>query len=274
MLRERPDDHGRRRRRRLRHRRRPALPRRRLLRPRSTSSPYQFTLPPARSRSDAQAQGGRHRRGRQPHLVGDRHVHVKDGLPDDRRSRVTARPARRTSSRARSRSTLSATDGGGGARRDPLHARRLRPDAQLAPVQRPVHAHGHDHGQVPHLGPSGNAEPVQRPDAQDRRDRARPRRSPRPRTARACSRATSPSRSTRPTPARASPTSSSSSTATTSDSSRSSSSPYEFTLPAGTLPLGTHRLKALVTDALGNRDLDRSVTITVKDGLPDHHDRL
>src|SRR5205807_5094260 len=44
--------------------------------------------------------------------------------------------------------------------------------------------------------------------------------------------------------------------------------PYEFTLPAGTLSAGTHRLKALVTDALGNSTNSSIVTVTLKDGLP------
>jgi hypothetical protein len=52
------------------------------------------------------------------------------------------------------------------------------------------------------------------------------------------------------------------------DYSRSKTSPYEFTLPAGTLALGTHRLKVNVTDALGNHTSSAPVTITLKDGLP------
>jgi hypothetical protein len=52
------------------------------------------------------------------------------------------------------------------------------------------------------------------------------------------------------------------------DYSRSKSSPYLFTLPKGSLSLGTHRLKALVTDVLGNSGWSPVSTITIKDGLP------
>ena len=44
--------------------------------------------------------------------------------------------------------------------------------------------------------------------------------------------------------------------------------------PAGTLSLGTHRIKALVDRRLGNRTWTLTVTFTLKDGLPDDHDRL
>ena len=40
-------------------------------------------------------------------------------------------------------------------------------------------------------------------------------------------------------------------------------SPYEITLPAGMLAPGTHRLKAVVTDALGNETRTAAVTVTV-----------
>ena len=52
------------------------------------------------------------------------------------------------------------------------------------------------------------------------------------------------------------------------DFSRSKTSPYEFTLAAGSLALGQHRIKALVTDALGNRAWTSPVTFALKDGLP------
>jgi peptidoglycan/xylan/chitin deacetylase (PgdA/CDA1 family) len=50
--------------------------------------------------------------------------------------------------------------------------------------------------------------------------------------------------------------------------SKSTSSPYEFMIPAGTLPLGTHQLKAIATDALGNRTKSAVVTVDVQDVLP------
>jgi peptidoglycan/xylan/chitin deacetylase (PgdA/CDA1 family) len=52
------------------------------------------------------------------------------------------------------------------------------------------------------------------------------------------------------------------------DYSRSSSSPYQFTLAKGTLSLGTHKLKALVSDLLGNSTWTAPTTLTIKDGLP------
>ncbi len=46
------------------------------------------------------------------------------------------------------------------------------------------------------------------------------------------------------------------------------SSPYEFTLAAGTIPLGTHRVKIIATDKLGNRASSDTVTFTLTNGLP------
>ena len=42
----------------------------------------------------------------------------------------------------------------------------------------------------------------------------------------------------------------------------------------GHAALGAHRLKALVTDNLGNRTWTAQSTLTLKDGLPDDDDRL
>ena len=58
------------------------------------------------------------------------------------------------------------------------------------------------------------------------------------------------------------------------DYSRSTSSPYQFTLPAGTLPLGTHKLKALVTDALGNQTYSTQTTLHAQGRPARHGDRL
>ena len=44
---------------------------------------------------------------------------------------------------------------------------------------------------------------------------------------------------------------------------KSKSSPYEIVLPAGTLALGNHRLKAYVTDALGQPDSLEQVNVAV-----------
>ena len=51
-------------------------------------------------------------------------------------------------------------------------------------------------------------------------------------------------------------------------SSSSTSSPYQFTVPASSLPLGTHRLKALAIDLAGNQTMSAQTTFTIKDGLP------
>ena len=48
----------------------------------------------------------------------------------------------------------------------------------------------------------------------------------------------------------------------------STSSPYLFTLPASSLPLGTHRIKALATDVAGNQTTSTETNFTIKDGLP------
>src|SRR5207253_1190875 len=52
------------------------------------------------------------------------------------------------------------------------------------------------------------------------------------------------------------------------DYSRSTGSPYQFTLPVDALSLGNHRLKALVTDNIGNSTSTPVANLTVKDGLP------
>jgi archaellum component FlaF (FlaF/FlaG flagellin family) len=52
------------------------------------------------------------------------------------------------------------------------------------------------------------------------------------------------------------------------DYSRSKGSPYGFTLPAGSLSLGSHKIKAYVADALGNSTFTAPITVTVKDGTP------
>ena len=52
------------------------------------------------------------------------------------------------------------------------------------------------------------------------------------------------------------------------DYSRSKSSPYGFTLPAGSLSLGSHKIKAYLADALGNHAFTAPITVTVKDGTP------
>ena len=51
------------------------------------------------------------------------------------------------------------------------------------------------------------------------------------------------------------------------DTSTSTASPYGFTLAAGSLSFGTHKLKAIATDKMGNTS-SSLVTITLKDGLP------
>ena len=50
--------------------------------------------------------------------------------------------------------------------------------------------------------------------------------------------------------------------------SSSTASPYSFTLAAGSLAFGTHKLKAIATDKLGNSAGSALVTITLKDGVP------
>ncbi len=51
--------------------------------------------------------------------------------------------------------------------------------------------------------------------------------------------------------------------------SASTSSPYDITIPADALALGQHKLKAVITDALGNRSSSAITTINAKDGLPE-----
>jgi hypothetical protein len=53
------------------------------------------------------------------------------------------------------------------------------------------------------------------------------------------------------------------------DYARSKTSPYEFTLPAGSLALGSHRLKAYAEDALGNHVWSAPITFRLSDGLPE-----
>src|SRR4029079_166572 len=50
--------------------------------------------------------------------------------------------------------------------------------------------------------------------------------------------------------------------------SKSKSSPYDFTIPGASLSLGNHRVKAVVTDAIGNQIVTPNVNFTLKDGLP------
>ena len=47
------------------------------------------------------------------------------------------------------------------------------------------------------------------------------------------------------------------------DYSRSKTSPYDITLPAGTLAPGNHKLKVVVTDALGNEIRTDAINVTV-----------